>query len=65
MDRKIHEFAAQENKNPRLTKEQWLDRYLYMEIHKIFFYSFPVNLYEWIVKLADGQGRWRLKSPIV
>jgi len=36
LDRKIREFIAQENKNPWLTKEQWLDRYLYTEIHEIF-----------------------------
>ena len=63
--RKIHEFAAQENKNMWLTKEQWLDRYLYIKIHMIFFYSFPVKLYEWIVKLVDDQGRWGLDKLIV
>lgn len=36
-----------------------------MEIHETFFYSFPINLYEWIMKLANDQGRWRLDSPIV
>ena len=52
--RKIHEFVVQENRNPRVSKEQWLERYLYMEIHKIFFASFPFELYEWITKLADS-----------
>lgn len=42
-----------------------MDRYLYTEIHKIFFYTFPIELYEWIIKLADDQGRWRLDGPIV
>ena len=48
-----------------MTKEQWLDRYLYIEIHKIFFCSFLIELYEWIAKLADSQGRWKLDGPIV
>ena len=65
LERRIHEFTAQENRNPRLTKEEWLDCYLYTEIHKIFFTSFPTELYEWIVKLADSQGRWKLNNPIV
>jgi len=65
LDRKIHEFTTQENKNLQLTKEQWLDKYLYTEIHEIFFCSFPVELYKWIMKLADGQGRWILDDPIV
>jgi len=48
-----------------LTKEQWLNKYLYTEMHDIFFCSFPVELYEWIAKIADNQGRWRLDGPIV
>ena len=54
LDKKIHEFAAQENRNPRISKEQWVDCYLYIEIHEIFFVSFPSELYEWIAKLADS-----------
>ena len=65
MDKKIHEFMAQENKNPRLSKEEWLDCYLYTEIHEIFFASFPTNLYEWITKLANSQGSYKLDRPIV
>ena len=65
LDKKIHEFATQENKNPRLSKEEWLDCYLYTEIHEIFFASFPYELYEWIAKLADSQGTCRLDKPIV
>jgi len=42
-----------------------LDCYLYIEIHKIFFASFPTELYEWIAKLADSQGRCKLDQPIV
>jgi len=36
-----------------------------MEIHEIFFASFPSELYEWIVKLADSKGRCRLDKPVV
>jgi len=65
LDRKIHEFTVQENKNPRLKKEQWLNRYLYIKIHEILFCTFLIELYEWIAKLVDGQGRWRLDGLIV
>ena len=65
LDKKIHEFAAQENRNMQVSKEQWLERYLYMEIHEIFFASFPSKLYEWIAKLTDIQGRCRLDKPLV
>jgi len=43
-----------ENKILRLSKEEWLVSYLYMEIHKIIFASIPTELYEWIAKLADS-----------
>ena len=33
--------------------------------HEIFFASFPFELYEWIAKLADSQGRCRLEKPIM
>lgn len=50
---------VQENRNPRLSKEQWLEIYLYIEIHGIFFCTFLIELYEWIAMLEDDQGRWR------
>jgi len=65
LDRRIHVFTAQENKNPRLSKEEWLDKYLYTEIHEIFFAYFPTELYERIAKLVDSHGRWKLDGPIV
>lgn len=63
--RYIHEFATQENRNPCLSKEDWLNRYLYTEVHEIFFSTFPIELYEWLAKLESSQGRWKLDSPIV
>lgn len=56
---------VQENIILCLSKEQWLDRYLYIEVHKIFFCTFLIELYEWISKLENEQGRWMLDSPIV
>ena len=62
---KIHKFTSQENRNPCLEKEDWLNRYLYTEVHEIFFSTFPIELYEWLTKLAKSQGSWKLNSPIV
>lgn len=65
MDRKIHEFVAQENRNLQLSKKEWLGCYLYTDINEIFFASFPTELYKWIVKLEDSQGRCKLDRPIM
>ena len=65
LDKKIHEFVTQENRTLEVSKKRWLDHYLYMEIHEIFITSFSFELYEWIVRLADSQGRCKLDQPIV
>lgn len=59
---KLHEFAAQENRNLCLSKEEWLQRYLYTEEHEVFLCSFPCELYEWLAKLVDGKPTWKLDN---
>lgn len=65
LDQKLHEFMVQENKTPQMFEKRWLDRYIYMEIHDIFFMFFLSKLYEWIMMLADSQGRCKLNQPLV
>lgn len=36
-----------------------------MVIYEILFVTFPIELYEWIMKLANTVGRWKLEQPIV
>lgn len=64
-DLKLRELAVQENINLRISEEQWLDHYIFTDIHEIFFVTFLIKLYEWIAKLADNVGRCRLDQPIV
>jgi len=64
-DLKLHEFAIQENRNPRISEEDWLDCYVYTDIHEVFFATFPVEMYEWIARLDDSVGRCRLDQLIV
>jgi len=65
LDQKLHEFVVQENKTPQISEKRWLDRYVYTEIQEIFFASFSSELYDWIARLADSQGRYKLDQPIV
>lgn len=39
--------------------------YIYIYIHKIFFATFLVELYEWITRLVDSVGKCILENPIV
>lgn len=57
LDKKLHEFMTQGNKTLQISEKRWLDRYVYTEIHEIFFASFSYELHEWIARLADSQGR--------
>ena len=41
-----------------------MDHYIYTEIHKIFFVS-SSELYDWMARLADSQGRYKLDKLIV
>lgn len=36
-----------------------------MEIYKIFFATFSLELYDWIARLANSQGRYKLDQLIV
>ena len=56
---------VKENRNLWVSEERCLDRYIYREIHEIFFVSFSIDLYEWILRLVDSMGRCRLGQPIV
>jgi len=54
LDQKLHEFVTQEDRTPQITKKRFLDCYVYTEIHKIFFVTFSLELYDWIARLADS-----------
>jgi hypothetical protein len=48
MEQKEQEFSQKENKNPRLKNKKWLQRYVYTNLHEIFFGEFPNLLAKWI-----------------
>jgi len=65
LDRKLCEFVIQENKTLQKSEKRWLDRFIYTEIHEVFFATFSSELYAWIARLANSQGRCKLDQPIV
>lgn len=48
-----------------MLKEEWLQRYLYIEEQNVFFYYFPCELYECLAKFLYGQPTQKLDNPIV
>jgi hypothetical protein len=44
------EFAQKDNRNPRITPRKYLDKYVFTNLHEVFFCDFP----EWILRLKDN-----------
>ena len=50
---KEKEFSEQENKNLRLSTEDWLQKHIYTDLHTIFFVTYGNKIYDWLSKLTD------------
>jgi hypothetical protein len=48
------EFAQKDNRNPRVTHRKYLEKYMFIDLHEVFFYDFPHLLQEWILRLNDN-----------
>jgi hypothetical protein len=45
---KEKDFAEAQNKNPKLSTEDWLQRYIFTDSHEIFFGGIHHELHEWL-----------------
>ena len=59
------EFVEAQNKNPKISTEDWLQRYIFTYIHEIFFGGIYQELHEWLARLADTQLEIRYRPPVV
>ena len=50
---KTKEFTKIENINPNRDSEAWLQKYIYTDIHEVFFATFPSELHLWLARLVD------------
>ena len=53
VESKEKEFAEKENKSPRLSTQDWLQKYIFTDLHEIFFATYANELYDWLSKLTD------------
>ena len=60
---KTKEFAEKEIINPNHDSEVWLQKYIYIDIHEVFFAMFPSELHLWLVRLADCTGHVQSDRP--
>jgi len=52
------EVVVDPNKNPRISAEKWLQRYVFIDLHEILFVDFPNILVEWIQRLLEQNERF-------
>ena len=51
LNKKEMEFAQKDNINPKLTPHKYLDKYVFSDLHEVFFFDFPHVLQEWLFRL--------------
>ena len=60
---KAKEFVEAENRNPNRDSEAWLQKYIYTDVHGVFFATFPLELHSWVERLEDSTGYVRSGRP--
>jgi hypothetical protein len=56
----LHE---KENKNPQMSDKQWMQRYVFTDLHEIFFDEFPKILTKWLERLVEKTRRFGATTP--
>jgi hypothetical protein len=55
IESKEKEFTEEENRNHRLSTKDWLKRYIFSDIHEVFFANFPTELLAWLSILEENK----------
>ena len=53
LERKEDEFMEEETRGLSISPQYWKDRYLYSDIHRIFFFEFPILVQEWVKRKTE------------
>jgi hypothetical protein len=56
------EFAQKDNRNPRITPHKYLEKYVFTDLHEVFFCDFPHLLQEWILRLKDNHATNQIRQ---
>jgi hypothetical protein len=59
------DFIEAQNKNPTIFTKDWLGRYIFTDVHEIFFAGVHKELYKWLARLADTWFEIRSRPPVV
>ena len=53
LDETYLKFAEQENKDPRRSANDFLQRYVFCDVYEIFFASIHIELHQWLSRLTE------------
>ena len=51
-------FVEQENKDPRHSSDELLQRYFFVDIYEIFFGSMHIELHQWLSRLTERRANF-------
>jgi hypothetical protein len=54
LKKKKLEFAHKDNKNHIVTSRKYLEKYVFIDLHEVFFCDFTHLMKEWIFRLKDN-----------
>ena len=52
-------FAEQENKDPHRSSDEFLQRYIFTDVHEIFFGSIHIKLHQWLPRLTERKTNFK------
>ena len=58
LESKMLAFVQYERAGSWLSKENWVDEYIYSDIHEVFFVEFHVILHEWLTRLETRKKKF-------
>ena len=64
LESKMLAFTQEESARSQLSAENWVDKYIYFDIHKIFFAEFPIVLHQWFSRLVTQQTNFQRREAI-
>jgi hypothetical protein len=63
IERKEREFSQKENRKYQMSKELWIQKYVYTNLHEICFSEFPIIAMDWLEILVENTRRYQDAGP--
>ena len=58
-------FVVQENKDPRCSAKDFLQRYVFADVYENFFGTIHIELHQWLSRLAERRTNFQVRlSPV-